>query len=72
MSQHAYWSYVQCGWTASPCTPDALATPWSAHGLTVPPLRTPKDADDLLRTRRSGPLPVQRPAAVPARADAAR
>jgi len=60
-----YWSVQDCAWVASPGTPDALATPWSAHGLTVAPVPTPKDADDLLRTRRSGPLPGQRRTAAP-------
>ena len=68
----AYWSIEHCGWVASPRTPDALVTPWSAHGLTVRPVPTPLDGDDLLRTRRSGPLPGQRPAGEPAEEHAPR
>ena len=55
-----YWSVEACGWVSSPGVPDALATPWSAHGLAVPQLPAPKDADDLLRTRRAGHVPGQR------------
>jgi hypothetical protein len=72
MTARAYWSHEDCGWTAFPAAQDALATPWSTHGLAVTPPATPKDADDLLRRRRSGPLPAQRPAVAAARADVAR
>lgn len=59
-----YWSVTECGWAASPGAPDALATPWSAHGLsTLSGVPHPHDAEDLLRTRRGGALPAQRPAA---------
>ena len=71
MADGRYWNHLECGWAASPSAPDALATPWSAHGLTVTRQDGPKDAADLLRLRRSGPLPAQRPADVPASAPAA-
>ena len=66
MGEGRYWDHRTCGWVASPCAPDALVTPWSAHGLTVARPATPKDAADLLRLRGSGPLPAQRPAQAPA------
>ena len=71
MADGRYWDHLACGWAASPCSQDALATPWSAHGLTVTPVDGPKDAEDLLRTRRSGPLPGQRVTQAPATVDAA-
>ena len=55
-----YWSVEECGWVACPGRPDALATPWSAHGVQLRPVPTPKDGEDLLRSRRSGALPAQR------------
>ncbi len=55
-----YWSVEACGWVACPGRPDALATPGSAHGVALREVPAPKDGDDLLRTRGSGPLPVQR------------
>jgi hypothetical protein len=64
-----YWSIEHCGWVASPSAGDALATPWSAHGLPAPVAGpTPRDGLDLLRARpRSGRLPGQRADAGPAR-----
>jgi hypothetical protein len=56
-----YWSVSECGWVASPGSPDPLATPWAAHGFQPPVLPHPLDADDVLRTRpASGVLPGQR------------
>ena len=58
-----YWSIEECGWVACPGRPDALATPWSAHGIEPAVLDgapAPHDADDLLRTRRAGQVPGQR------------
>jgi hypothetical protein len=69
MAEARYWSIEHCDWVPSPSAGDALATPWSAHGLT-PPLDgpTPKDGLDLLQARpRSGGLPAQRPTHEPAR-----
>ena len=61
-----YWSIEACGWVACPSTPDALVTPWSAHGVPLREQPAPRDADDLLRTRRPGHVPGQR--ALPVRA----
>ena len=65
MSEQGYWSLETCGWVSSPGTCDALATPWSAHGLPAP-ARLPRAADaaDVLRMRTSAParreVPAQR------------
>jgi hypothetical protein len=69
MAEARYWSIEHCGWVPSPSAGDALATPWSAHGLPAPvDGPTPRDGLDLLQARpRSGRLPAQRPQDEPAR-----
>jgi hypothetical protein len=62
-SDGRYWSVQECGWVASPCAGDALATPWSSHVLAPLDVPHPQDADDLLRTRKGGEMPGQRSAA---------
>lgn len=71
-SDGRYWSVQECGWVASPCAGDALATPWSAHGLTPLSVPHPHDADDLLRSRQAGHVPGMRPAAEQPSADGVR
>ena len=56
MADGRYWDHVECGWAASPGAPDALATPWSAHGITVTRKDGPKDAADLLRLDGDDPV----------------
>ena len=76
MSRSGYWSLEACGWVSSPGACDALATPWSAHGLPAPAqLPRAVDAADVLRMRPTTParaeVPVQRDGE-PARQDALR
>ena len=46
---NAYWSMADCGWRPCPGAPDALVTPWSAHGLSVPVLPSARSAAEVLR-----------------------
>jgi hypothetical protein len=63
--ERRYWSIEHCGWVVAPGVEDALATPWSAHGLPLPDGGPPpRDAYDVLRWSPPLPgLPGQRPAA---------
>ena len=66
-----YWSVETCSWERCPGTPDALATPWSSHGLEAPSLPRPADAREVLRmpSRQqldSGAVPPQRVTSAPA------
>jgi hypothetical protein len=55
-----YWSLEHCDWAASPGT-DALATPWSAHGLPLPDPAPPGDGFDVAGVAKPAPdLPGQR------------
>ena len=65
-----YWSVESCAWERCPSAPDALATPWSAHGLEAPALPRVTDASGVLRmpSRQqldSGAVPPQRVAPAP-------
>jgi hypothetical protein len=57
-----YWSVERCGWERCPSAPDALVTPWSAHGLPAPALASAASAGEVLRL---APRQALAPTAVP-------